>query len=101
MLISDWSSDVCSSDLRVMPLRVEQGTPGQHAFHVAMFVDDRIAPMLGIGRFYAQPTPYFGQRLGRLQGRHIARTHRAHAYPLQVIGEIGSASCTARGCLYV
>src|SRR3546814_38539 len=37
MRISDWSSDVCSSDLRLPPAHV---TAGKHARHAGLIVDD-------------------------------------------------------------
>src|SRR3546814_1070497 len=89
MRISDWSSDVCSSDLVPAALTdyiagrtgYDYNTHGKaHNDHVD-FVPDEI-----VERFCILGTPE----------EHIAKLEQ-----LRAIGEIGRASCRERGCQYV
>src|SRR3546814_7541088 len=79
MRISDWSSDVCSSDLRAV-----QGDPGK-------------LRRLGAGGNVRAPAAHrllvFRQRLGLSFKRNDDQEKRHH--------EIGRASCRERVCQYV
>src|SRR3546814_16975310 len=102
MRISDWSSDVCSSDLRSRPARRGSGgQPGQGA-------DGAARPgAADIGRAGAQPPlvqphpPAVGPR-GR---RGAARPGAVQPGPCHCRGDAagptGSASFKETGCLYV
>src|SRR3546814_16791415 len=86
MRISDWSSDVCSSDLGLPPQQIIC-----RAFLAAPPSAARTAPMS------ASPNvdPAFTRRLyGRRQG-HALRQGQA-----TLVEEIGRASCRARVCQY-
>src|SRR3546814_10616132 len=72
MRISDWSSDVCSSDLHVPRLR--RGTIASASAHVC------------------QCSCLYEKR--RLEGRRFNRDMRS-------VSEIGRASCRERVCQYV
>src|SRR3546814_21180168 len=101
MRISDWSSDVCSSDLQVMRRQHPLGTARQHAGHA---VED-----LG-----TRPAAAFGQQ-GRKRLRDIAAgeiVHRRGRHRLageaQVmrrsersrVGKECVRTCRSRGCTY-
>src|SRR3546814_6957801 len=74
--ISDWSSDVCSSDL------------------------DRHGVAFNVGR--ATKDADDGEQPGRRIGRQLrAGGHLAHRRKLRRAGEIGRASCRERVCQYV
>src|SRR3546814_1297697 len=81
MRISDWSSDVCSSDLSAADsMRDLGGTPAQCAL---------------------APPP--GQTSQQQQGQTAADpgVGRVIALPIGQLGEIGRASCRERVCQYV
>src|SRR3546814_4747977 len=79
MRISDWSSDVCSSDLRL----VRVFRPGPRA---------REKPA---GLSPPRGCPLAGGRASR------ARPASKFARALPLLGEIGRAACRARVCQYV
>src|SRR3546814_5532012 len=83
MRISDWSSDVCSSDLA----KVASGIAGQRK---ELFAQAR------------QGGEH--QRIGGALGEQRQRSHQRHAGLLNQLGEvaeIGRASCRERVCQYV
>src|SRR3546814_17843701 len=83
MRISDWSSDVCSSDLRVdVRARGVFGLAHAHGFQ-QHFVEAEIV----------HGVQHFGQVVGQAVGS-TARAERAD------IQEIGRASCRERVCQY-
>src|SRR3546814_18764549 len=111
MRISDWSSDVCSSDLRAardcgaepeeMPaLQIADrlGLPPLHAEQVggARHVDiEEGAPHQEIARLGGDILRALGQPLRRDRARQAALAPAAPPV------EIGRASCRERGCQYV
>src|SRR3546814_1140672 len=82
MRISDWSSDVCSSDLRLDVLVLPFATNALDALATIAFTQRRNID--GIGR----------RRLCRFA---------LHSFPLDIAlsAEIGRASCRERVCQYV
>src|SRR3546814_19463294 len=110
MRISDWSSDVCSSDLELM----------ERGHHVALVTDDRGAKIPGLfdkeqvhilpaGRMAGGPVGWL-RGLKRIKaGRDMARRLHETFQPSVVVGfggypalpallEIGRAACRARVC---
>src|SRR3546814_6085295 len=81
MRISDWSSDVCSSDLRQQRM---QRPPGQLA----------MADLAPAGRTHAA-------RLAHRVGREVVVQHEMLAVFARQRVEIGRASCRERVCQYV
>src|SRR3546814_1555491 len=75
MRISDWSSDVCSSDLSQLAALVEQGGVGQvlcEAPVAGLFAGDHLAPVLvdlGHARMQLDPVGDGVDRLGELVER--------------------------------
>src|SRR3546814_3158083 len=97
MRISDWSSDVCSSDLALKPLKIAVN-PGNGG---AGLMVDAIAPHLPftIERLHAEPDGRFPNGIpnpllpeNRIATRDFVRSTDA---------EIGRASCRERVCQYV
>src|SRR3546814_7501862 len=109
--ISDWSSDVCSSDLALRPHARAKTQP------------DFVEPTLPVGRDRDHPRRDAPVRLGegaayrpcrlRLRGQrlHVGKAHRAEQYLGRaeigggmrahagaVLGQIGIASCRERVC---
>src|SRR3546814_1587232 len=87
--ISDWSSDVCSSDLLLVLDRRPLGVTGHGSDHL---VEEQLVE------------PGVGAELG-MEGRHEHRALAAQDGPPVDLGEhideIGRASCRERGCQYV
>src|SRR3546814_1140978 len=86
MRISDWSSDVCSSDLRV---GIDAG--------LLKLAHNPIGTMLGAGKY---------QRVRNLAGRRIlaAKDHFEQRLLFVLVDQddqIGRASCRERVCQYV
>src|SRR3546814_3482331 len=80
MRISDWSSDVCSSDL---DLAIRMGTGPWPGLHAEALMDDALYPVM---------SPALWQTSGR------------PSKPAQLAGlrlQIGRASCRERVCQYV
>src|SRR3546814_19574937 len=77
MRISDWSSDVCSSDLRV-----------RQAFELG---DDLLQPLLEIAAIAR----------AREQRAHVERIDDRRQQHLGHVAQIGRASCRDRVCQYV
>src|SRR3546814_10230525 len=85
MRISDWSSDVCSSDLR------EQGQPAGHAEFLRQHGEDEIGLLLG------QEVQMALRAVQEPLAEHAAGAQR----DLRLEDEIGRASCRERVCQYV
>src|SRR3546814_19856852 len=86
MRISDWSSDVCSSDLAVVALRIEFGVVAG----IAVGSDEQIADLrrtVAAGHARVQRPCR-----GRLPAQRSFRRN---------VEEIGRASCRERVCQYV
>src|SRR3546814_19018763 len=86
MRISDWSSDVCSSDLPTLADIVQeaaQTSPCQESSHAQSDLGSRQRPPEGLS-----PTPRGGPACGRQAPRRRGR-------------KIGRASCRERGSQYV
>src|SRR3546814_12036437 len=101
MRISDWSSDVCSSDLGayfavaaifVALYLVRGGVFGQHGFEIEDFTKLDAA-------FIKRDRPV-DDRVERQRAFAQARDHRVAAR-FDAFGEIGRASCRERVCQYV
>src|SRR3546814_11591792 len=98
MRISDWSSDVCSSDLRfrgasygelypmidlphsaLVPVVIEQSSRGERSFDIfSRLLRERIVFVTG-----------------------QVEDHMASLFVAQLLFQIGRASCRERGCQYV
>src|SRR3546814_10335802 len=105
MRISDWSSDVCSSDLPAIGLEQDRGAQELVA----------VPPIAGAARRAASAQDAFVQAvelfavLGRLQSLLAARRRRPGLQPrfdrrilrIEMGEEIGRASCRERVCQYV
>src|SRR3546814_5516932 len=89
MRISDWSSDVCSSDLAT-----EAAARSGRRKEVLRLLNRGVSPRLRTT--YGMPQ---GQRLHGL--RHIMHAQDGGALRGRVQGEIGRASCRERVCQYV
>src|SRR3546814_5389554 len=90
MRISDWSSDVCSSDLQIAGLRVACIRYGQ--FAPFLLVDGAKPEPLALGVENAKR-----RRFAARQSFHGMRDMTLSAF----LDEIGSASCRERVCQYV
>src|SRR3546814_6978997 len=94
MLISDWSSDVCSSDLELVDPRLEL-----HHLREVRLVDAQFLLVLGV-----QFGPLLVEALNSRVLQHFREAHqgrRARLTPFFLGGEIGSASCRERVFHYV
>src|SRR3546814_2985384 len=88
MRISDWSSDVCSSDL-----------PGELFFGPILHHGIRHMPFAGHAGMIAGFPKYFGQRHRTLQ--QVPAVSLAVFVGSHVTDEIGRAACRERVCRYV
>src|SRR3546814_14903830 len=121
MRISDWSSDVCSSDLRtdfsLARLKHYTGTPPEHVQRFVLFtnyhryVDEFVAWACGElekgGRYHALSgaggvyvTPGTADS-AKMIADSAWRKHQMPAYHLMAPDQIGRASCRERVCQYV
>src|SRR3546814_15102648 len=101
MRISDWSSDVCSSDLTQAVLAAGLVVPG----------DGFVIAVEGVVHARLQrPVRIEGVRHTQVEGRVAAQAHRVGRVVEAVAGaleagaegeQIGSAACRERGCQYV
>src|SRR3546814_12351604 len=106
MRISDWSSDVCSSDLKVRRLPLPRGETD--IFHDRL-CDDQIVdspePVLRLGHPLAEPLGVQRVLVGIERRQKIRRVaHLLQFDPQPVKGrriEIGRASCRESVCQYV
>src|SRR5262249_59508416 len=90
-LVSDWSSDVCSSDLAKMIMLITLAELGDSIKAISEAAERAFAPAAVL-----RSAP--GENLYLVGGasRAIARLHMEHThYPLHI--EIGRASCRERG----
>src|SRR3546814_16659638 len=111
MRISDWSSDVCSSDLTVeflgVPLSIFSADGWRHialpAVNLAIANIALVLRMTATGVSEAQSQDYVrfarakGVKPGRIVRRHILRNILIPVVTVQ----IGRASCRERVCQYV
>src|SRR3546814_2001083 len=86
MRISDWSSDVCSSDLQAEDHRVEIATLVSQAVFVAQW-----SLLIGHARQYDQHFRPLSDKAGITLGMGMTEKQ----------GEIGRASCRESVCQYV
>src|SRR3546814_16069341 len=124
MRISDWSSDVCSSDLRRSFFIPTGHTP---ALPAAKILQTPVKPIIGkfvgtIGqpvKGFRQPLETAHDRIAEISGRSNTRDNRGpHSTAMQLAGktmskrfrtinnqvafpEIGNTSCRERVCQYV
>src|SRR3546814_14339023 len=118
MRISDWSSDVCSSDLLANPeigegtvLGREAGADRKLAGRLLrdIDVDDRLVRLGTWNRddfdaLELSPVPNVGFRAAQLGGVEGVALHQLHLAPDDLVhrpNEIGRASCRERGGKYV
>src|SRR3546814_11131404 len=96
MRISDWSSDVCSSDVEIGGRRLFVDADGAVALHVRM-APDRRDSRAGLAEI-----PLQQQRVRDLL--HKLRSHLMLGDPHAIAADrrfsIGSASCRVRECQY-
>src|SRR3546814_3593942 len=105
MRISDWSSDVCSSDLRAarsMGVSSMDTPPGQFDQAVAVVQNVYCIVAGQVAAFQGYPAVFLvteqtAQALGHAS--HVLQRFRCRV-PAEY-GEIGRASCRARWCNYV
>src|SRR3546814_4671759 len=99
MRISDWSSDVCSSDLY------------RRLDHVKHGIIAGIVAVVGVGKVGARLRQHLeeqpdaapaARRLQCPEMAQVAAVHRQDEVEVgEVAGEIGRASCRERACQYV
>src|SRR3546814_14768243 len=104
--ISDWSSDVCSSDLRVLTAELRAPTQHPAPFCRADTTDQanwKVAGKARLPRDLAQLRQAVGLRVDEPIGGVAVRAvdapggiPHAHGGPVIVLGRIGSASCRER-----
>src|SRR3546814_7290133 len=97
MRISDWSSDVCSSDLIISSTRIRQALKSG---------DCETATRLLTRPFTIEGVVQHGDKLGRTIGFPTANIDMGHylrpAYGIYAVrAQIGRASCRERVCQYV
>src|SRR3546814_5163655 len=100
MRISDWSSDVCSSDRRMVckvQRLLDRGIAAADHRDLLAAIEEAVARRAGgnafaLHRFLAVEPQPFGLRAGG-DDEHVAFVH--------VAAEIGRASCRERVCQYV
>src|SRR3546814_15316163 len=120
MRISDWSSDVCSSDLVVLNLRSGQGRVNEGVLEYTIGDDDRFREGASIveksngdllllhrseefhssdrGQTFSGPYPFSWPK--NAHGHHsVLRLQSGRL--LNMVAEIGRASCRERVCQYV
>src|SRR3546814_12578660 len=97
MRISDWSSDVCSSDLRIAHRGVDMRAP---FIHVAeRRARQQSAPRAGMARSLALIIAVEEKGLAVVEqaiARRMVAKHEAFEKPCRVREEIGRASCRER-----
>src|SRR3546814_13277084 len=98
MRISDWSSDVCSSDLAAGEILAAHA----HA-QLGMPMSRNLGPSVAAERFMAQADAVEARLVQHAAARRgCERVMVAGApFPLEPCGQIGRASCRARVCQYV
>src|SRR3546814_4661593 len=88
MRISDWSSDVCSSDLLML------------AAHVEDMIDHPLSPLPGVE--WTGPTRKRADLIAMCDFRELDETERKRReFAFQGFEKIGRASCRERVCKYV
>src|SRR3546814_2305675 len=111
MRISDWSSDVCSSDLRPSGRRRSATASPRRTWSSAFRATERLAqrafnlthhPVRGRGLTHAALAKRADRRRARRDGEDFGILERAHlAKELIERQEIGRESCRERVCQYV
>src|SRR3546814_14127325 len=104
MRISDWSSDVCSSDLFVWPLRISDQSAAKRN-HVELFTFDAFSDFLDIvgndcAACFKRSKQVFRQADATDRHQRLASQLFRPRRPRQV-RKIGRASCRERVCQYV
>src|SRR3546814_18032135 len=102
MRISDWSSDVCSSDLRKKTIGCRTALDqslvlagSEHIVGTAQHTGCRAASMYMIAT-------HRRQSIHGVEGRAFISPHLGHIqFPGDVLDQIGRTSCKERACLYV
>src|SRR3546814_2028091 len=101
MRISDWSSDVCSSDLPDVDVRIA----GEHREHVAAQAGEYFRITKHVGHRHRQARNHVGNALVTMQDAlsQLADIGEAEVIDqrLHATLEIGRASCRDRVCEYV
>src|SRR3546814_11230074 len=103
MRISDWSSDVCSSDL----LAFFKANPAEYPFFQGVDVNFALSnPYVVVGLFIGGLLPYlFGAlgmtAVGRAAGAVVNEVRRQFGGLPGIMPEIGSTSCRERVWQYV
>src|SRR3546814_17553384 len=103
MRISDWSSDVCSSDLPLLNTGKVRGIYDAGPDHLLLVTSDRISafdvvmdePIPDKGRVLTAMSAFWFELLADVAPNHLVSTELAD-FP-----EIGRASCRERVCQYV
>src|SRR3546814_13463392 len=115
MRISDWSSDVCSSDLIGAAGNVRAGLPDRLGVAVAQLLTDVLAADEGRvadDELRLRPTRRTRVLVGAQLAARVLVGHRFAGHRVQRVGDavpagdrlaasIGSASCRERVCQYV
>src|SRR3546814_11313484 len=108
MRSSDWSSDVCSSDLAVAPVVIAADRKGDsvtdRAGDVALDDDRVIIAVARLERAAEVEPRLLGDDADDARRRILAEQRRLRAAPHLDpfdVRQIGRASCRARGCQYV
>src|SRR3546814_17013434 len=115
MRISDWSSDVCSSDLRPQAqvfrarwaanvIEKNPSPPDSRRRPFFLSMDDGVPPLLGVNNFSpAHDLAALLEYLIGASGRHILPAPATAPDPPSITDafEIGRASCWERVCQYV
>src|SRR3546814_2754138 len=91
MRISDWSSDVCSSDLSSIPFHLIRERP-------SMTTSRAMSLKSAVSREDIQLTP---AQLGYFNARAQSKAHATVLDLFSRLAEIGRASCRERVCQYV
>src|SRR3546814_20856785 len=106
MRISDWSSDVCSSDLQGVAALIEQKAVGLELVGLAAVRGARQKAQCAVvaeqPRWHAVvETDIAGPFRGVLERRGVGDIHAEGIDEAGELGEIGRASCRERVCPYV
>src|SRR3546814_10900474 len=102
MRISDWSSDVCSSDLKLLRVGLANYAAGALLMPYGRFAEAAIAERHDVERLAQRFGVSFEQVCHRLSTLQRPGARGVPFFFLRVdMAAIGSASCRARVCQYV